>query len=105
MQTDLPGHAAGPRAGLPRLEPLTTARTRVLDVAYYEAGPADGDVVLLLHGFPYDIHSYVEVIPPLADAGLRVIVPYLRGSARRGSPTRPHRGRASRRHSVPTSST
>lgn len=79
MQTDLPGHATGPRAGLPRLEPLTTARTRVLDVAYYEAGPGDGDVVLLLHGFPYDIHSYVEVIPPLADAGLRVIVPYLRG--------------------------
>jgi len=51
----------------------------VLDVSYYEAGSADGDVVLLLHGFPYDIHTYVDVIPLLADAGLRVIVPYLRG--------------------------
>jgi pimeloyl-ACP methyl ester carboxylesterase len=65
--------------GLPRLEPLKTARAGVLDVAYYEAGPADGGAVLLLHGFPYDIYSYVQVIPLLADAGLRVIVPYLRG--------------------------
>ena len=62
-----------------RLEPLTTATTRVLDVAYYEAGEPDGEPVLLLHGFPYDVHSYVDVIPRLADAGMRVIVPYLRG--------------------------
>jgi pimeloyl-ACP methyl ester carboxylesterase len=51
----------------------------VLDVAYYEAGPADGPVVMLLHGFPYDIHSYVDVAPLLAAKGCRVIVPYLRG--------------------------
>jgi pimeloyl-ACP methyl ester carboxylesterase len=51
----------------------------VLDVAYYEAGPRAGDVALLLHGFPYDIHSYVDVIPRLAEAGYRVVVPYLRG--------------------------
>jgi pimeloyl-ACP methyl ester carboxylesterase len=61
------------------LQPLKTARAGVLEVAYHEAGPADGEAVLLLHGFPYDIHSYVDVVPPLADAGLRVIVPYLRG--------------------------
>jgi non-heme chloroperoxidase len=64
---------------LPRLEPLRYARTGTLEVAYYEAGPSDGDVTLLLHGFPYDIHSYTEVIPLLAETGRRVIVPYLRG--------------------------
>ncbi len=64
---------------LPRLEPLRHVRTGVLDIAYHEAGPGDGEVVLLLHGFPYDIHSYVDVIPLLASAGRRVIVPYLRG--------------------------
>jgi pimeloyl-ACP methyl ester carboxylesterase len=51
----------------------------VLDIAYIEAGPADGPPVLLMHGFPYDIHSYVEVAPMLAGAGCRVVVPYLRG--------------------------
>ena len=51
----------------------------VLDVAYYEAGPVDGPAVMLLHGFPYDIHSYVDVAPDLAAQGCRVIVPYLRG--------------------------
>lgn len=62
-----------------QLEPVRSVRTDTLEVAYVEAGPADGEVVLLLHGYPYDIHSYVEVIPLLADAGLRVITPYLRG--------------------------
>jgi pimeloyl-ACP methyl ester carboxylesterase len=51
----------------------------VLDVGYAEAGPADGPAVLLLHGWPYDIHSYLEVTPLLAAAGYRVVVPYLRG--------------------------
>ncbi|MFL5193788.1 MAG: alpha/beta fold hydrolase, partial [Microvirga sp.] len=51
----------------------------VLNVGYAEAGPADGPVVILLHGWPYDIHSYVDVTPLLASAGYRVIVPYLRG--------------------------
>jgi pimeloyl-ACP methyl ester carboxylesterase len=50
-----------------------------LDVAYAEDGPADGRPVLLLHGWPYDIYSYVDVAPILAAAGYRVIVPYLRG--------------------------
>jgi pimeloyl-ACP methyl ester carboxylesterase len=51
----------------------------VLNIGYAEAGPGDGPVALLLHGWPYDIHTYVDVAPLLADAGYRVIVPYLRG--------------------------
>ncbi|WP_249164348.1 alpha/beta fold hydrolase [Bradyrhizobium jicamae] len=51
----------------------------VLNIAYYEAGPASGPVVMLMHGFPYDIHSFVDVAPDLAAQGCRVIVPYLRG--------------------------
>ena len=51
----------------------------LLNVGYAEAGPTDGPVVLLLHGWPYDIYSYVDVAPLLASAGYRVIVPYLRG--------------------------
>lgn len=51
----------------------------VLNVGYAEAGPANGRPVILLHGWPYDIHSYVDVAPLLASAGYRVIVPYLRG--------------------------
>jgi pimeloyl-ACP methyl ester carboxylesterase len=51
----------------------------VLKVGYAEAGPADGPPVILLHGWPYDIHSYVDVAPLLAAAGHHVIVPYLRG--------------------------
>ncbi len=70
----------GARAGsLPRLEPLRSVDTDVLKVAYFEAGPSDGEVVLLLHGFPYDIHSYIDVIPLLIEEGYHVIVPYLRG--------------------------
>src|ERR1700694_4955196 len=62
-----------------RLEPLRHVDAGVLNGAYYEAGPADGPVVMLLHGFPYDIHSYVDVAPQLAARGCRTIVPYLRG--------------------------
>jgi pimeloyl-ACP methyl ester carboxylesterase len=62
-----------------RLEPLRHVDAGVLNIAYYEAGPADGPVVMLLHGFPYDIHSYVDVAPLLAARGCRAIVPYLRG--------------------------
>jgi pimeloyl-ACP methyl ester carboxylesterase len=62
-----------------RLEPLRQVRTDVLDIAYHEAGPSAGPAVVLLHGFPYDIHSYVDVAPILAAKGCRVIVPYLRG--------------------------
>lgn len=51
----------------------------VLHVGYAEAGKSDGPAVVLLHGWPYDIHSFVDVAPRLAQAGYRVIVPYLRG--------------------------
>ena len=51
----------------------------MLNVGFAEAGPADGRVVLLLHGWPYDIHTYVDVAPLLAAQGYRVIIPYLRG--------------------------
>jgi pimeloyl-ACP methyl ester carboxylesterase len=61
------------------LGPLKHVRAGVLDVAYAELGPADGPVVILLHGWPYDIHSYERVAPMLAAKGYRVLVPYARG--------------------------
>ena len=65
-------------AGTP-LGPVRQIQAGVLDVGYVDAGPADGPAVVLLHGWPYDIHSYGEVTPRLAAAGYRVVVPYLRG--------------------------
>jgi pimeloyl-ACP methyl ester carboxylesterase len=59
--------------------PLKQSKAGLLTVGYAETGPAEGPAVLLLHGWPYDIHSFVEVAPLLASAGYRVIVPYLRG--------------------------
>ena len=67
------GHAGSP------LQPLRTVDAGVLNVSYHQAGPDDGPPVMLMHGFPYDIHSYVEVAPMLAARGCRVILPYLRG--------------------------
>jgi pimeloyl-ACP methyl ester carboxylesterase len=58
---------------------LKQIRAGVLDVGYLEAGPEAGPAVFLLHGWPYDIQSFTEVVPILAKAGYRVIVPYLRG--------------------------
>jgi pimeloyl-ACP methyl ester carboxylesterase len=62
-----------------RMEPLRRIEAGVLEVAYHESGPADGPPVLLMHGFPYDIHTYAEVAPLLAAEGCRTIVPYMRG--------------------------
>jgi pimeloyl-ACP methyl ester carboxylesterase len=59
--------------------PLKQIDAGLLNVGYVEAGPDDGPAVILLHGWPYDIHSFVDVAPLLASAGYRVIVPYLRG--------------------------
>jgi pimeloyl-ACP methyl ester carboxylesterase len=59
--------------------PLQRIAAGVLDVGYVDVGPPGGRVVLLLHGWPYDIYSYADVAPPLAAAGYRVLVPYLRG--------------------------
>ena len=58
---------------------LKNVEAGVLRVGYAEVGPPRGPAVILLHGWPYDIHSFVEVAPPLAAAGYRVIVPHLRG--------------------------
>src|SRR3984885_9664149 len=59
--------------------PVRQIQAGVLEIGYVEAGPADGPAVVLVHGWPYDIHSYEEVPPRLAEVGYRVIVPYLRG--------------------------
>ncbi len=74
-------------AHLPSVKPGTNVSfaslkqidTGVLNAGYAEAGPIDGPPVVLLHGWPYDIHTYVDVAPVLASAGYRVVVPYLRG--------------------------
>src|SRR3989442_14880708 len=55
------------------------ARTPVLSIGYEEHGEASGFPIILLHGFPYDIRSFDGVVPPLVEAGYRVLVPYLRG--------------------------
>jgi pimeloyl-ACP methyl ester carboxylesterase len=74
--TQLPAIKPGTNTSFPLLNKIDAG---VLNVGYAEAGPADGPAVVLLHGWPYDIHSYVDVAPLLASAGYRVIVPYLRG--------------------------
>lgn len=70
---------AGPARLAPPFGPVRQIRAGELDVGYVEAGPAGGPAVVLLHGWPYDIHSYVDVAPALAARGYRVIVPHLRG--------------------------
>src|ERR1700716_824121 len=75
-EADLPKIKPGTNTSLGALKQIDAS---VLNVGYAEAGPADGPAVLLLHGWPYDIHSYVDVAPLLASAGYRVIIPYLRG--------------------------
>jgi pimeloyl-ACP methyl ester carboxylesterase len=59
--------------------PVRQIEVGPLDVGYLELGPADGQPVVLLHGWPYDIHSYVDVAPALGTAGYRVVVPFARG--------------------------
>src|ERR1700733_2276937 len=66
----------GPNTSFSSLKQINAG---LLNVGYAEAGPADGPAVVLLHGWPYDIYSFVDVAPLLASAGYRVIVPYLRG--------------------------
>lgn len=68
-----------PSGGNMSFGPLKQIDAGVLNVGYVEAGPADGPAVILLHGWPYDIHSFVDVVPLLTARGYRVIVPYLRG--------------------------
>jgi alpha-beta hydrolase superfamily lysophospholipase len=84
-QFGMPGLAhAEPAAAAPQAQARTFASIRHVDagdlnVGYVDEGPANGPVVILLHGWPYDIHSYIDVVPVLTKAGYRVLVPYLRG--------------------------
>jgi pimeloyl-ACP methyl ester carboxylesterase len=88
VMADASAQSPAPRAAaVPPIKPGTNTslgairqiNAGVLNIGYAEAGPADGPPVLLLHGWPYDIYSYVDVAPALAALGYRVIVPYLRG--------------------------
>jgi pimeloyl-ACP methyl ester carboxylesterase len=72
----LPAIAPGTHTSFASLKQVDAG---LLNVGYAEAGPADGPAVVLLHGWPYDIHSFVDVAPALASVGYRVVVPYLRG--------------------------
>ncbi len=72
----LPAAGPGPHTSFASLKQIDAG---LLNVGYADAGPADGPVVILLHGWPYDIYSFVDVTPLLAQAGYRVIIPYLRG--------------------------
>ncbi len=82
-QFSIPGHASAQAATGPGrsavLAPPKQVDAGALGVSYVEAGVPNGPTVILLHGWPYDIHSFVQVVPLLAAAGYRVIVPYLRG--------------------------
>jgi pimeloyl-ACP methyl ester carboxylesterase len=71
--------ALPPRASTMSFGPIKQIKAGVLDVGYLDAGPPNGPVVILHHGWPYDIHSYVDVVPRLVAAGYRTIVPYVRG--------------------------
>jgi pimeloyl-ACP methyl ester carboxylesterase len=72
----MPASRAGATASFGALKQIDAG---VLDIGYVEAGPSDGPAVILLHGWPYDIHSFVEAAPLLTTAGYRVIIPHLRG--------------------------
>ena len=76
VAADARTRGAGSRNSFGQLKQIDAG---VLNIGYAEAGPAGGPPVILLHGWPYDIHTYVDVAPLLARAGYRVIVPYLRG--------------------------
>jgi pimeloyl-ACP methyl ester carboxylesterase len=76
---DRGSHDATSRAPSDSRPPLKQVDAGVLNVGYAEDGPADGPPVIKLHGWPYDIYSYVDVAPTLAARGYRVLIPYLRG--------------------------
>ena len=79
MSTVAPTTATAATTGNSALGPLKHIDAGVLNVGYAEVGSSSGPTVILLHGWPYDIHSFVDVTARLASAGYRVIVPYLRG--------------------------
>lgn len=71
--------APNPSTSSATLGPIKQLNAGALNVGYYEAGPANGPAVILLHGWPYDIHSFIDAAPLMAAKGYRVIVPHLRG--------------------------
>src|SRR5437016_9134711 len=75
-QADVPSPKRGSHTSF---GPIKQIDAGLLNVGYAEAGPADGPVVILLHGWPYDIHAFVDVAPLLTARGYRVIAPFLRG--------------------------
>lgn len=79
QSTDRSVKPVGPSASRAEFTNIHQAKAGVLDIGYVDEGPRDGRVVILLHGWPYDIHSFVDVVPMLNAANLRVIVPHLRG--------------------------
>jgi len=79
MSTVAQTTATAAMTGNSALGPVKRIDAGVLNVVYAEAGPSNGRTVILLHGWPYDIHSFVDVIPLLTSAGYHVIAPYLRG--------------------------
>jgi len=74
-----PSSVGGARVEAEAAQAVRSIRTGVLDIGYEEAGDEAGFPIILLHGFPYDVRSWDGVVPPLVDAGHRVLVPYLRG--------------------------
>jgi pimeloyl-ACP methyl ester carboxylesterase len=78
-QAQTPSPASTKAGGHTSFAALKQINAGLLNVGYAEAGPADGKPVILLHGWPYDIHAFVDVAPILASAGYRVIIPHLRG--------------------------
>jgi pimeloyl-ACP methyl ester carboxylesterase len=70
---------SAPAGASPVFSPLRRTAAGLLDVSYADLGPRSGPAVILLHGWPYDIHSFAEVAPVLTDRGYRVIIPFLRG--------------------------
>ena len=83
---------------------VKTIKAGVLDIAYEDHGRLGGWPCILGHGFPYDVHTYADVAPALAEAGARVIVPYLRGFGPNHFYGPRRRARANRRRSSPISS-
>lgn len=74
-----PVQTGGISPGSKTFTAIRQVRAGVLDVGYVDAGPADGTPIVLFHGWPYDIHAFIDVAPILAAAGYRVIIPHLRG--------------------------
>ncbi|WP_047487190.1 alpha/beta fold hydrolase [Terriglobus sp. TAA 43] len=77
--TDRGTQSATPSSSRAEFTTIHQVKAGVLDIGYVDEGPRDGRVVILLHGWPYDIHSFVDVVPILTAANFRVIVPHLRG--------------------------